>query len=103
MDVEEEGLPGGDTKEPSGRKGERESERREKKDGARMGKRILFLVGGSSECLSSSLPLSLSFFPSFIRFHIFHVFLVHLHHLRSKGHLGYMQSANTLTSVTDAN
>lgn len=52
---------------------ERERERREKKDGARMGKRILFLVGGSSECLSSSLPLSLSLLYTFF-LPLFHSF-----------------------------
>lgn len=66
MDVEEEGLPGGDTKEPSGREEERERERREKKDGARMGKRILFLVGGSSEYLPPCLYLSPSSSLSFV-------------------------------------
>jgi len=73
---------------------EKEREKREKKTEHGWKENFLFLVGGSSENLSSFLPFFLSllftFFllriPSFIRFHVLHVFLVHLHHLRLKGH-----------------
>lgn len=74
-----------------------------------MGKRFLYLVGGSSKdfCFFFSLssPLSLSCFPSicYTRFHVPRVFLVYLYHLTVRRDIGYAQSANTLTSVTGAN
>lgn len=84
-----------------------DKEREKKKDGAWMGKRILFLVGDSNEnsvFLLSFLPsLSFSFNFSLPLSFVFTSSMSSLFTsiISDRRDVGYVQSANTLTSVTD--